>query len=639
MKSKKLFFDTTILKRNFKQYWPVWGGYLFIMLWALPAVLSINYSLSTGTLLEARRLEMTEYILDFAPSTGGLALSCIIGLIAGMNMFSYLHKERSCYFYHSLPVTRERLFTTNFLSGLLMMIVPNLIAVLLAMVATASKGYACIKESLQLFVLLSAIELFFYSYAVICMIITGQKITSFVLYIIFLFYVPGMLHLMNDMIGQMFFGVVKGNLAIPGGVLEILSPVRFCYGIRVETIWDEVSYRTLGYSIGQEAWLRVLELFIVSLIIIALAVLLYRIRKSETAGDLICYKYAKPVFAWGVGISFGIVITDFLLNSLFSSFSRRTSMKFIAAFCLVITCLIGYMIAQMLLNKTFRIFNTEKKNMLIFGGVIIVFSVIFVLDITDVVGYVPNVKDIKSVDINTPNGYLSNYSEDGTGNIEEITALHKAILAERDNVYDGNNMHWGDSNLQYVHINYYTNNGLNISRTYYVPESNQNVSSKLTSFEYNHRIDYLFNGIKSIRVSKAIYTYMDMNGYFIEKEVYGSEARGLFEAVKADVLNDNLSVPYARGEKTYYYNDTDSFSDKYVENFYREYEYYSVDPYTNDIEKNIGYDHPLHIEFGTEDQNNYYNRIEIYYNYDCPQIIYFIDKLNADDQILGSITE
>lgn len=633
MKSKKLFFDTTILKRNFKQYWPVWGGYLFVMLWVMPAVISINFSLSFNTSLEERKLDMMEYILEFAASEGGLIIATIIGLIAGMSMFSYLHKERSCYFYHSLPITRGRLFATDYISGLMMMLVPNLITALLIIAATASKGYACVKEAFEMFIIFSAIELFFYTFAVLCMVITGQKITAFVLYCIFLFYVPGMLLLMNDMIGQMFFGVTEGNLALPGGVLEIFSPVRFCYNIQVRTIYDEVSYGRIGYMIESDNWFRVLELFIVSLILITAAVLLHRIRKSETAGDLICYKYAKPVFAWGVGLSFGVIISDFLLNSLFSSMSGTTGIKAVGALCLIITCLMGYIIAQMLLNKTFRIFQTEKKGMFIFGAVVAVLSVIFVIDITDIAGYVPKADELERAEITTYRGYVSYQTDNQKNSVEDITAVHKAILRDRDRVYDGNHSNWGGESLQYVRFTYITKKGVYIQRTYYIKEADAQLTGLVKDFEYSHRLDYLFNGTDAKSITKASYTYMTLNGDYVERDVYGYKSKELFDAIRNDVASDYLDVEYARGEKRYYYSATEEFYHNYADDefFYQKYLYYALDPNTNTMEKMIGYGHPLHIEFEAQTENGYTNHIEIYYHDGCLNTRNCIDALNISE--------
>lgn len=643
MKSKISFFDKAVLKRNFKQYWPLWGGYLFLMMWLIPGVLTINYDMSFQTEYDTRRLDMMEYILDFC-TDAGVFIALFFGFAAALSMFAYLHKERSCYFYHSLPITRERLFATDYISGYAMMFIPNIITAACTMISTGTKGYSSPKETLQSFLILSVLELFFYSFAVLCIVMTGQKIFSFILYCIFMGYVPGIMLLLNDISAEMFFGLTTGDIWLPEGVLEILNPIRFCLDLRIEPLWSEDYTIKYAYNLVPEDWYIILELFICALILTAIALILHKFRKSETAGDLICYKYAKPLFAWGFGISFGVLITDFLINSLYSGYCGTTAMKFITAVNLIIMCTIGYIIAQMLLNKTFRIFTTLKKNLTVYGIVVCVLSVFFVLDVTDVSGYIPAPNELAYVNLFTDDGevyYYSDKSEKSDLEIRYITEIHRAILNNCADVKGGNSRIDNYDNYQYIRFTYTTKSGIDVRRSYYVPYDNTELTDMIAQYKYEHRVEYIFSGAEAKDISGAYLTYRTEDGIYVEKKLHGYQAKELFEATKSDIINDRLSVEYARGLKSYAYSYDESYQHKLTDEddfTYMEYIYYGEAQDTGMMESFISYGHPLHVSFYSDSSYQYYYLPEINYHDGCTDMISCIGRLigfETPDNILN----
>ncbi len=48
----------------------------------------------------------------------------ILAVTCGVSMFAYLHNRRKVDFYHSLPISRSRLFAVNYATGALCALVP-----------------------------------------------------------------------------------------------------------------------------------------------------------------------------------------------------------------------------------------------------------------------------------------------------------------------------------------------------------------------------------------------------------------------------------------------------------------------------------------------------------------------------------
>lgn len=60
-------------------------------------------------------------------------MALIFGLLSAMAVFSYLYNSRSVGLMHTLPLKREGLFLTNYLSGLSCFLLPNLAVFVLSL--------------------------------------------------------------------------------------------------------------------------------------------------------------------------------------------------------------------------------------------------------------------------------------------------------------------------------------------------------------------------------------------------------------------------------------------------------------------------------------------------------------------------
>ena len=143
MRSATSYFNFTLLRKNFARFWPIWSLYGLFWLAVLPLNILSNRIHWDGGM--ARSLPLN--YLDGGPSAA-VALTALFGLLCAMAVFSYLYASRSVGMLHALPLRREGLFLTNYLSGLLFLLLPNLAVFLLALAAEVFAGTVVFSLSL-----------------------------------------------------------------------------------------------------------------------------------------------------------------------------------------------------------------------------------------------------------------------------------------------------------------------------------------------------------------------------------------------------------------------------------------------------------------------------------------------------------
>ena len=169
MWSATSYFNFTLLRKNFARFWPIWSLYGLFWLAVLPLNILSNRIHWDGGM--ARSLPLN--YLDGGPSAA-VALTALFGLLCAMAVFSYLYASRSVGMLHALPLRREGLFLTNYLSGLLFLLLPNLAVFLLALAAEVFAGTVVFSSLFTWLVVVSLFGLFFYSFAVFCAMFTGH---------------------------------------------------------------------------------------------------------------------------------------------------------------------------------------------------------------------------------------------------------------------------------------------------------------------------------------------------------------------------------------------------------------------------------------------------------------------------------
>ena len=211
MKSKTSLFNKGVSLNLLKRYWPLWAGYFVLLLLVTPAVLS-------GRVDRLAPGEMLNYTL-LSTGVDVVYISMVVGVLAAMAMFNYLYSTKSCGMMNMLPIRRETMFITAFLTGL----VPMLAADVLVMLITALfyGGRLVYFKTLLLWLAMAVMgNVSFYGFAVFCAVLTGNLVVLPVLYLVLNLTVYVAERAVRYLLGAFVYGMNASSCS-----LIILSPI------------------------------------------------------------------------------------------------------------------------------------------------------------------------------------------------------------------------------------------------------------------------------------------------------------------------------------------------------------------------------------------------------------------------------
>lgn len=411
MRSKTLFSDLTILKKDLTRFAPAWLSLCaYLLLW-------------TSTIIGSGE-KLGDYYEPIAP---------IFAPIFALLVFGYLCDPRECNMVHSLPLRRERLMAIHVCAACLMYLIPT------GIFCIATRAYAT-QGALYRFLFLALEFLFLFSIGTLCMMFTGRKIGAALLYI----FIQCL---------SVITGVILQNLYVPllpGVYLSsdwmALSPMLL--------ISSFASFLTESQLSGSE--LRfILVFFLVSLAILAVCMLLYRKRKLEHAGDLLAVSWLDPFFAVCSGVTGAAAMVFFGFDSSWLQLLLGTA--------------IGYLSYWMLSKKSARVFT--PKILLGYVCLIAVLLGSMYLTYLDPLGrvyYVPEPHQVARATLGQSEYDSEPFETDDPSVIADLTALHLQLAEHytsepNDDAsagYDPSTLH------RSIHITYELGNGRTIRREY-----------------------------------------------------------------------------------------------------------------------------------------------------------------------------
>ncbi len=453
MKSKISFFNAGIFKSMLKRFWPLWTAYFAVWFMCLPLPLLV------ARLQGVKESAVTVVTAAMKTSVEASVVSgFLMGILAAMAVFGFLYNSRSCGMIASTPVRREAVFCSAYLAGALPVIAANLLIAVLNWLFTLSSGIegACIfKMNAILFAVNSMEFLIFFSISAFIAMLTANIVALPVLYLIFNFVFLGMEYVVRMLYGMFIFGYSDH----PDCVLEFMSPLIYLF----TRIGINVNISTGSAAVSLTNWSALLGYIIAAVVFSVTALLLYRKRRMESAGDVIAVNSLRPVFKFCVtacaALCFGLLFFV-IISTLFTSPS--TSMLVLSA-GLIIGAFIGYFASEMLLKKSFHVFKGSWKGFVITAVLCIVFAFVCVTDLFDLSSQLPDADDIEMIVCNREAG---GYDVTERSDIEAILDVNKAIIDDRDK-YEG----LDDTDLEntgYVSIRYKLKDGHSVYRGYTV---------------------------------------------------------------------------------------------------------------------------------------------------------------------------
>ena len=573
MRSKTSCFNGTLFRKNLSRYWPLWGlasfgGAMFPLAMLLEL---LHNGFRFWSPLETRQAYYT--VLSY----GVPVISIVYAILCAMAVWNYLYNARNVGMMHTLPIRREGLFVTNVLSGLTMMAIPYAVTgVLLVLVTMLFGGF----EPMGVLVTVLGVmgeSLFFFGLATFCAFIVGN-----------VFMLPALYGLMNFiavltdfMVNLLAQGFCFGLNSSYSGTVEWLSPVVYLVqkispNSTYETQWvtDRLGgqrYETnvLTSVTLENGWL-IAAYAAAGAALLGLAWLLYRRRRSESAGDVVAVGWMKPVFRYGCAVYAAILGGRLLYALLWESFqSGRYFTVLPMILCMIAGGAIGYYAASMLLAKTPRVFKTTWKGMLAVALGCAALCGAMKCDLFGVVRRVPAPDSVKLVNVYAAgsNYYLTPGKDDAL--IEKVRTLHQTIIDDKDYIMstaEGRSVYMETEEGSYtigapaseivstsvssfantsVRFTYTLNSGLKVERRYNLYLTQNRMDQEDT---YDHLLDQLINS-QEMRQKRIRWRDegFQLDGAWIDtwrdySDLSSREADLLLDAVAKDAENGDWGV-------------------------------------------------------------------------------------------------
>ena len=471
MRSATSFFDKTLFRSQLKHTWPLWLGYTALWLFLVPVMLfselsayQLGYSAADAS-----------YLLLNTGVRGGVFISFFFGLFFAMLAFSHLTQSRATNGFHALPVRRETIFLTAYLTGLFCQLSTILVTFLLgaAVSAPLHLSFWSVTGAAMGSAMLEAV--FFYSFAALCMMMTGQILAAPVFYFVGNILVPGMEYLLRNFAGNFLYGY-SGHTDV---ALGFLSPPLYMYTevdiASIETCESD-SYYVTAYALEHRSFMILAAYALAGLVIALIALLLYRTRKSEMTGSTVAFPWATPIFKYGVAFCTAVSLGQFLYYFLFGQYRSSGNDSLPGTIlCMAAAGLVGYFVAEMLIKKSFRVFRAGAKGAVIVSLALVLLGVVMSFDLTGYEKRVPDESEIKSA-FYTFSG-MTDVTTDDADTIRRLTAAHQAIVKNRNeqvriaDASDADTLSLSDyDDIEPFHLRltYYLKDGSQLSRSYYV---------------------------------------------------------------------------------------------------------------------------------------------------------------------------
>lgn len=397
MRLRTSYFNTTVLKKDITRFAPVWGLYsvfLLILLWR-----PWNFF-----------REMTYPIFAY-------------GAICAVTLFGDMYDPRMSRALHAMPMRREGWFLTHTAAGILFFLVPTgLFSLACALCYPAmwiNVSVALAYTTLQF--------LFFFGVALLCVMLSGNRVGAIMIYIIFNFLALVIYWLASEFYQPTLYG-------IPHDIVEKTFPHKISPVLYIAQVASGYGYfyscMLPGGFFWDGDWGYLLSCSGIGVLFAALALLLYRRRRLETDGEMILVKWLGHLIVLVFSLMFAVAI--------FKLIGHDTEQYLL----LVPYMAVGFLIGRMVVEKRFLVFQWKPLvGMAVLIAVICGSIHVIQTDALDRVRYVPETEDVQYVRIyverlNTVGQKLDycseNFEEEGRtvylpADIEKITDAHRSL--------------------------------------------------------------------------------------------------------------------------------------------------------------------------------------------------------------------
>jgi ABC-2 type transport system permease protein len=368
MPSKILSFNRGLFVQNLRSVG--WIGIVHFLLWfaAIPLQLLMAYSQKE----DGGIYPEWESLYSISASFQTMIVFTLPVLLAAL-LFRYMQGKRSSDFIHSLPLQRTELFCQQAVFGVMLIVFPIVLISLLTIVCRYGLSPSVtltIGDIIRWTWETAIMELFVFAASVFVGMMTGMSTLQIVLtYILFLF-PAGITYLLLTNTSFLLVGFSVDYYLSKN--LEAIVPFIRYLNLEVESL-------TAGELL---VYLLLIILFLI------LAIWLYQKRHSEAATQALAFPVFRPIFKYGVAFC-TMLFGGFYFGATQNQFSW-------ILFGYVTFSFIGFFIAEMVIEKTWRVFH-KWKGYVYFAATMVVIGILIHLDITGYEKRLPALEDIRQV--------------------------------------------------------------------------------------------------------------------------------------------------------------------------------------------------------------------------------------------------
>ncbi|SFA43561.1 ABC-2 type transport system permease protein [Parageobacillus thermantarcticus] len=368
MPSKILSFNRGLFVQNLRSV--SWIGIVHFLLWfaAIPLQLLMAYSQKEdgGIYLEWESL----YSIS---ATFQAMIAFTLPVLLATLLFRYMQGKQSVDFMHSLPVQRAELFCQQTVFGVMLIVMP--IALISLLTAVCHYGLS-FPMSLTFGDIIrwtwetTVMELFVFAASIFVGMMTGMSTLQVVFTYILLLFPAGITIL------------VLANISF----LLVGFPFEYYLSDNLEKIIPFLRYINLeatSLTVGE-----LLAYLLLTILFLIFAIWLYQKRPSEAATQALAFPVLRPIFKYGV------TFCTMLLGGLYFGVTQNQFAWILFGY--IAFSLLGFFIAEMIIEKTWRVFY-KWKGYVYFAAAMIVIGVLIHFDVTGYEKRLPALENIRQV--------------------------------------------------------------------------------------------------------------------------------------------------------------------------------------------------------------------------------------------------
>lgn len=412
MPSERTFFNKAIYKRALSRFWIIGAAY---------AVVLCFLTLMCGQYFNSEFTEVSEYVSYSILSNltrREILAAAVAAVVMAIAVHGWMFRKTSAAYIAALPVTREALLISSLLAGLTLLILPCIIAMLVSLLLYGGAG-----PLWTLYLLCSAaavvlMNIAFFGLASFCTVFTGNAAVLPALYVIALYGFVG-IEVVTRYIAEFLLFGVRGT----GWELAVLSPVYYFSNNYVGSYSHAIPLTAIYAAAG--------------VILAGLAVIFFRRRRMEAAGETVAVPALRPLFRWGLaavgalGMALLILKTVFNVGSYAAGNDGTPARVAILLLAMLFGAAVGWFGAEALMRKTLRVFDRHWKGLGVFCALLCALVVVTELDVFGVERYQPDVDEIGYAAVTGWGEYYNVKRIMQPENIEALLSLQKDIIANK----------------------------------------------------------------------------------------------------------------------------------------------------------------------------------------------------------------